>query len=139
MCDGVGIVTLARCFATDAMNLKSSVTMDLARFIGPAVSGAGDGVENRVIAEDDFEPRNSKPSTALRKPRDQPARRNSPSVTIGKPSFSCIATASRMLSSCTRRSLFRRQLAIFPGAPGLHQFRRPLEAADVINCVGRES
>src|ERR1700684_1900327 len=35
--------------------------------------------------------------------------------------------------------LFRRQLAVFAAAPGLHQFRRPLEAADVINCVGRDS
>ena len=122
------------------MNLKSSVTMGFVRLIGLVASGAGDGVENpSSLRKTSFEPRNSKPSTALRKPRDQPPRRNSPSVTIGKPSFSCMATASRMALVLHLPQLFERQLAVLPGAPSLHQFGRPLQAADVIDGVGGDS
>src|SRR3954469_12158332 len=44
--------------------------------------------------------RRPKPSTASMKPADQLRRRNSPSVTLGKPIDSWKATISRMASSC---------------------------------------
>jgi hypothetical protein len=45
MCDGVGIVTLARVFVTDRMNLKSSLTIGLIRLIRFVASGAGEAAE----------------------------------------------------------------------------------------------
>ena len=45
--------------------------------------------------------RRPKPSTASMKPADQLRRRNSPSVTLGRPIDSWKATISRMQSSCT--------------------------------------
>src|SRR5438132_3673076 len=57
--------------------------------------------------------RNPKPSTASMNPADQLRRRNSPSVTDGRPSDSWKATISRMLSSWIfRNSLSSRRFAL---------------------------
>src|SRR2546428_687940 len=57
--------------------------------------------------------RNAKPSTASMNPADQLRRRNSPSVTDGRPSDSWKATISRMLSSWIfRNSLSSRHFAL---------------------------
>ena len=49
MCDGVGMVTLARRFATDARNLKSPVTIGSRRRTRLVATGAGDGVAKPLI------------------------------------------------------------------------------------------
>src|SRR5436190_18000425 len=87
--------------------------------------------------------RNPKPSTASMNPADQLRRRNSPSVTDGRPSDSWKATISRMLSSWIFRNSFssRRFALCARAASSKRCGRRKLPICSTRNggCMPRSS